>query len=129
MIGRKGCGVGRHRRGRDGRQVGQRDGHVRIAARHRVHDLRWRQRSSGAIAQMGIHGVERAEQVDMQRHDGRGEQRRIKIEVVGVGDFDIAQLAGRAFGHGIQTQIGARRMVDRYQRIAAAVHDDGRLAP
>ncbi|MNN60758.1 hypothetical protein D3C81_1759600 [compost metagenome] len=48
--------------------------------------------------------------------------------MVGVGHLDIAQLAVHPFHGGVQSQIGARRVIDGNQGIAAPVHDDGWLA-
>ena len=48
--------------------------------------------------------------------------------MVGMGHLDIAQFATAPFHGGVQAKIGARRVIDGNQGIAAAVHDDGRLA-
>ncbi|GAA0807914.1 hypothetical protein GCM10009078_48500 [Cupriavidus gilardii] len=67
----------------------------------------------------------------MQRHVAiaiAGHQRIEGVEVLGVGHLDIRQPARRALALPVQAQIRARRVVDRQQRIVAAMHDQRRLA-
>ncbi len=130
-----GDGIGRRRRGRDGRHVccGDRGGAARrAAARHGAHHLAGRQRL--AVHEVRVHGIQRPVEVQVQGDVAavvsrqRGGQADEGIEMLGVRHLDVAQAAARAFHTPVQGGVGARGVVDGDERVVAAVHDDGRLA-
>jgi hypothetical protein len=119
--------IGGHVGAGDGRRLAR-----GAAARHGAHHLAGRQRL--AVFQVLVHGVQRAVQVHMQRHVAavvagqHGRQADEAVEVLRVGDLDVARVAHVAAVRLVLGEPGACSVVDGQQRVVAAGHDQRGLA-